>query len=139
MIVKCCPCQDWLDLDVDKHNVSVWPQCHLSIHIYFTQSSNIAKNVCCNGCNNFEKIFWNKEQCWYLKGEWATERMFSVCHDGNVAPLHGQPVGKWEHWDGRVVRPTRVQLKKIKNEFDYILHFYNKWQFFHTGGEKLYD
>ena len=40
--------------------------------------------------------------------------MFSLGHDGDITPLHGQPVGQAEDRDGGAIGPAGVQLENQK-------------------------
>merc|ERR1719347_2238282 len=45
-----------------------------------------------------------------LECEGSPSVMLSLGHHGDIAPLHGQPVGQAQHRDGGAVGPAWVQL-----------------------------
>ena len=48
----------------------------------------------------------------YLKCPGSTRRVFSLSHDGDITPLHCQPVGQAEDGDCGAVGPPGVQLER---------------------------
>ena len=93
MVIQGSRGQDRLDLYVYKHYVTIRPDGHLARERQGVRVLSRLTNS-------------------YLKCEGSTRRVFSLSHDGDITPLHCQPVGQAEDGDCGAVGPAGVQLER---------------------------